>query len=102
MNLNRTLHLFYWINEYVILHHSTYFSEFNNSFLRNDYVLDLMKLNNIIGRFELYLKEKKDKENCVYMIEWFKREMNNCNFDYDEFMEWAEDKENNKLDSNGQ
>jgi uncharacterized protein YsxB (DUF464 family) len=97
MNLNKTLRLFTWINEYVMLHHSSYFSESNNIYLKQDYVLDLMKLNNIIGRFELYLKDKKDKENCVYMVEWFKREMNNCHFDYDDFIEWAEEQESNKV-----
>jgi hypothetical protein len=50
-----------------------------------------MKLNNIIGRLELYVNDKKDKESAVYMVEWFKKEMDARDFDYDDFMEWAED-----------
>jgi hypothetical protein len=41
-----------------------------------------MKLNNIIGRLELYVNDKKDKESAVYMVEWFKREMDARDFDY--------------------
>lgn len=93
MNLKKTLRLFYWVNEYVILHFSYIDSTKNNIVLKREYILDLCKLNNIIGRFELYLNDKKDKENCIYMVEWFKREMNNRDFDYDEFMTWAEEQE---------
>lgn len=34
---------------------------------------------------------KKDKENGIYMIEWFKKEMYETNLDYDNFIEWAEE-----------
>lgn len=92
------LRLFYWINEYVLLHFSYHDSEFKEIVLKRDYVLDLMKFNNIIGRFELYLNDKKDKENCVYMVYWFKREMESRFYDYEEFIEWAEEQERNKED----
>lgn len=98
MNLPKMLRLFYWINEYILTHYSYHDSQKLQWVLKRDYVLDLMKFNNIIGRFELYLNDKKDKENCVYMVEWFKREMDNRDFDYDEFIEWAEEQENNKED----
>ena len=40
---------------------------------------------------ELYVNEKKDKENGVYMVEWFKKEMYDTDWDYYDFMEWAEE-----------
>jgi hypothetical protein len=59
-----------------------------------------MKLNNIIGRLELYVNDKKDKENGVYMIYWFKKEMYDMDWDYDDFIEWAEQYSQNKLSEN--
>jgi len=91
MNLVKTLRLFCYINDYVLLKYSNIDSTRNKIVLDRNYVTDLMKLNNIIGRLELYLNDKKDKESAVYMIEWFKREMYARYFDYDGFMEWAED-----------
>ncbi len=91
MNLVKTLRLFCYINDYVLLKYSNIDSTRNKIVLDRNYVIDLMKLNNIIGRLELYLNDKKDKESAVYMIEWFKREMYERYFDYDGFMEWAED-----------
>jgi len=91
MNLVKTLRLFCYINDYVLLKYSNIDSTRNKIVLDRNYVTDLMKLNNIIGRLELYLNDKKDKESAVYMIEWFKREMYERYFDYDGFMEWAED-----------
>lgn len=100
MNLKKTLRLFYWINEYVLLHFSYIDGTKNNIVLTSEYILDLVKLNNIIGRFELYLNDKKDKENCVYMVEWFKREMEKRDLDYNEFMTWAEEQEREKISEN--
>ena len=91
MNLVKTLRLFYFINDYVLLKYSNIDSTRNKIVLDRNYVTDLMKLNNIIGRLELYLNDKKDKESAVYMVEWFKREMDARDFSYDDFMEWAED-----------
>lgn len=96
MNLPKMLRLFYWINEYILLHYADY--QKHSWVLKRDYVVHLAQFNNIIGRFELYLNDKKDKENCVYMVEWFKREMDNRDFDYDEFIAWAEEQERNKED----
>ena len=44
---------------------------------------------------ELYVTDKKDKENAVYMLEWFKKEMDARDYIYDDFIEWAEEQENN-------
>ena len=38
---------------------------------------------------ELYVTDKKDKENAVYMLEWFKKEMDARDYIYDDFIEWA-------------
>lgn len=94
MNLKKTLSLFYWINDYVIFKFSNYDNVWNEIVLKKKYVSDLSKLNNIIGRLELYINDKKDKENAVYMVEWFKKEMEARDFIYDDFMEWAEEQEN--------
>jgi hypothetical protein len=91
MNLVKTLRLFYYINDYVLLKFSNIDSLRNKIILDRNYVVDLMKLNNIIGRLELYINDKKDKESAVYMVEWFKREMDIRDFDYEDFMEWAEE-----------
>jgi hypothetical protein len=91
MNLVKTLRLFTYINEYVLLNFSEFDSTRNKIVLDRNYVVDLMKLNNIIGRLELYINDKKDKESAVYMVEWFKREMDARDFNYDNFIEWAEE-----------
>lgn len=91
MNLVKMLRLFTYINEYVLLNFSEFDSTRNRIVLDRNYVIDLMKLNNIIGRLELYINDKKDKESAVYMVEWFKREMYARDFDFDNFIEWAED-----------
>jgi hypothetical protein len=59
-----------------------------------------MKLNNIIGRMEIYVNEKKDKESGVYMVEWFKKEMYATDWDYDDFMLWAEEYSKNQINEN--
>jgi len=100
MNLVKTLRLFYFINDYVLLKYSNIDSTRNKIVLDRNYVTDLMKLNNIIGRLELYLNDKKDKESAVYMVEWFKREMDARDFNYDNFIEWAEEHiKNNTLEN---
>ena len=91
MNLKKSLRLFHLINDYVLLKYSDIDTTRNIIVLDRSRVIDLMKLNNIIGRLELYVNDKKDKESAVYMVEWFKREMDARDFDYDNFMEWAED-----------
>jgi hypothetical protein len=63
-------------------------------------VIDLMKLNNIIGRMEIYVNDKEDKENSVYMVEWFKKEMYETDWDYDDFILWAEEYSNNQINDN--
>ena len=93
MNLTKTLHLFYWINDYVFQKFSNYDNYWNEIVLKKQYVSDLAKLNNIIGRLELYIVDRKDKENAVYMVEWFKNEMEARDFDYEDFIEWAEEQQ---------
>ena len=93
MNLTKTLHLFYWINDYVFQNFSNYDNYWNEIVLKKQYVSDLAKLNNIIGRLELYIVDRKDKENAVYMVEWFKNEMEARDFDYEDFIEWAEEQQ---------
>jgi hypothetical protein len=93
MNLTKMLRLFYWINDYIILKFSNYDRTWNEIVLKQKYVSDLAKLNNIIGRLELYIVDKKDKENAVYMVEWFKKEMEARDFIYEDFIEWAEEQQ---------
>jgi hypothetical protein len=85
--------LYYWINDYIIHQFSNFDSVWNEIVLKKKYVSDLSKLNNIIGRLELYVMDKKDKENAVYMVEWFKKEMESRDFIYEDFIEWAEEQE---------
>jgi hypothetical protein len=93
MNLNHTLRLFYWVNEYVLLKYSHY-NDRHNIVLKREYVLDLVRLNKIIAKLEFYVKDVKDKENAVYMVLLFEREMNDTDFlFYDDFMDWAREKE---------
>ena len=96
MNLVKMLRLFSMINDYVLLKYSDFDSSRNKIILDREYVVDLMKLNNIIGRMELYVNDKKDKESGVYMVEWFKKEMYATDWDYDSFIEWAEEYSNNQ------
>ena len=91
------LRLFHLINDYVLLKYSNYDSSRNKIILDREYVIDLMKLNNIIGRMELYVNDKKDKESGVYMVEWFKKEMYATDWDYDSFIERAEEYSNNQV-----
>jgi len=91
------LRLFSMINDYVLLKYSDFDSSRNKIILDREYVIDLMKLNNIIGRMELYVNDKKDKESGVYMVEWFKKEMYATDWDYDSFIEWAEEYSNNQV-----
>ena len=93
MNLTKTLHLLNWINDYVFHNFSNYDNYWNEIVLKKQYVSDLAKLNNIIGRLELYIVDRKDKENAVYMVEWFKKEMEARDLDYDNFIEWAEEQQ---------
>jgi hypothetical protein len=91
MNLVKMLRLFYWINDYIFCKFSSYDSQLDEWVLKQKYVSDLAKLNNIIGRLELYINDKKDKENAIYMIEWFKKEMEERDFMFDDFIEWSEE-----------
>jgi hypothetical protein len=91
MNLVKTLRLLNYINDYVLLKFSNIDSTRNKIILDRNYVIDLMQLNNILGRLELYINDKKDKESAVYMIEWFRHEMDSRDFDYDDFIDWAEE-----------
>ena len=100
MNLVKMLRLFSMINDYVLLKYSDFDSSRNKIILDREYVIDLMKLNNIIGRMELYVNDKKDKENGVYMVEWFKKEMYSTSWDYDSFIVWAEEYSNNQVNEN--
>jgi formamidopyrimidine-DNA glycosylase len=93
MNLTKTLQLYYWINDYIIHQFSNFDNVWNEIVLKKKYVSDLAKLNNIIGRLEIYIVDKKDKENGVYMVEWFKKEMESRDFIYEDFIEWAEEQE---------
>jgi hypothetical protein len=97
MNLTKTLHLFYWINKYIVFKFSNYDNVWNEIVLKEKYVSDIAKFNNIIGRLELYIVDRKDKENAVYMVEWFKREMDSRDYIYEDFIEWAEEQQ--KLES---
>lgn len=87
----------YWINQYIIYKFSNYDNVWNEIVLKKNYVSDIAKFNNIIGRLELYIVDKKDKENAVYMVEWFKKEMDARDYNYDDFIEWAEEQQ--KLES---
>ena len=91
MNLVKILQLYHCINDYFLLKYSSFDNTKNKIVLERDYVIDLMKFNRIIGKMEIYVNEKKDKENGIYMVEWFKKEMYDTNLDYDDFMEWAEE-----------
>jgi hypothetical protein len=97
MNLTKTLHLFYWINKYIVFKFSNYDNVWNEIVLKEKYISDIAKFNNIIGRLELYIVDRKDKENAVYMVEWFKREMDARDYTYEDFIEWAEEQQ--KLNS---
>lgn len=85
------IQLYHCINDYFLLQYSSIDNTTNKIVLQRDFVIDLMKFNRIIGKMEIYVNEKKDKENGVYMVEWFKKEMYDNNFDYDRFIEWAEE-----------
>jgi hypothetical protein len=99
MNLTKQLRLFYWINDYILLKFSNYNDECNDWVLKKSFISDIAKFNNILGRLELYINDKKDKENAVYMVEWFKKEMDERDYMYDDFLEWAEEQENNQNDN---
>jgi hypothetical protein len=100
MNLIKTLNLLKLINDYVLLKYSNIDTNRNKIVLDRHYVVDLMKLNNLIGRLELYLYDKKDKESAVYILEWFKNEMYSRDFDYDDFIDWAEEFSKNQTTEN--
>ncbi len=87
----------YWVNQYIIFKFSNYDNVWNEIVLKEKYVSDIAKFNNIIGRLELYIVDRKDKENAVYMVEWFKREMDARDYTYEDFIEWAEEQQ--KLES---
>ena len=100
MNLKKLLRLFHFINDYVLLKYSNTDSERMVIVLDRNRVINLMKLNNIIGRMEIYVNEKKDKESGVYMVEWFKKEMYATDWDYDDFILWAEEYSKNQINDN--
>lgn len=100
MNLKKRLKLFYFINDYIICKYSHYDNTIDKISLTKDYIDDLAKFNNIIGRLELYINDKKDKENAIYMIEWFEKEMEERDYMYDDFIQWAENELKNE--QNGQ
>ena len=87
MNLVKMLRLLQWINEYISLKYCVYDSYWNKWVINKSYISDLAKFNNIIGRMELYVTDKKDKENAVYMLEWFKKEMDARDYIYDDFID---------------
>lgn len=100
MNLKKSLRLFHLINDYVLLKYSDIDTTRNVIVLDRSRVIDLMKLNNIIGRMEIYVNEKEDKESGVYMVEWFKKEMYATDWDYDDFILWAEEYSKNQINDN--
>ena len=83
----------YRVNQYIIFKFSNYDNVWNEIVLKKNYVSDIAKFNNIIGRLELYIVDRKDKENAVYMVEWFKKEMDARDYNYDDFIEWAEEQQ---------
>jgi len=93
MNLKKTLKLFYWINEYILCKYAISDNNKNDWSLTSNYINDIAKFNNIIGRLELYINVIKDKENAVYMVEWFEREMEERDYMFEDFISWAEEKE---------
>jgi hypothetical protein len=101
MNLKKTLKLFYWINDYIIYKYSVCDSKNDGWVLNTSYINDLSKFNNIIGRLEIYINVIVDKENAVYMIEWFEREMESRDYMFDDFMDWAEEQEKLTKENNG-
>jgi hypothetical protein len=101
MKLKKTLKLFYWINDYIIYKYSVCDSQNGGWVLNTSYINDLSKFNNIIGRLEIYINVIVDKENAVYMIEWFEREMESRDYMFDDFMDWAEEQEKLSLEDNG-
>ena len=100
MNLKKILRLFHLINDYVLLKYSDIDTSRNVIYLDRNRVINLMKLNNIIGRMEIYINDKEDKESGIYMIEWFKKEMYLVDWDYDDFIKWAEEYSNNQINEN--
>jgi hypothetical protein len=100
MNLKKMLRLFHLINDYVLLKYSDIDTARNIIFLDRNRVVNLMKLNNIIGRMEIYVNEREDKENSIYMVEWFKKEMYLVDWDYDDFIKWAEEYSINQMNDN--
>jgi len=102
MKLKKTLKLFYWINDYIIYKYSVCDSKNGGWVLNTSYINDLYKFNNIIGRLEIYINVIVDKENAVYMIEWFEREMESRDYMFDDFMDWAEEQEKLSLEDNGE
>jgi hypothetical protein len=101
MKLKKTLKLFYWINDYIICKYSISDSKSDGWVLNTSYINDLSKFNNIIGRLEIYINVIVDKENAVYMIEWFEREMESRDYMFDDFMDWAEEQEKLSTENNG-
>ena len=67
-------------------------SKNEKSSLTKDYVSDIVKLSNILGRLEVYLLDKKDLENAHYICKWFEKEFED-EYSMEDFKDWLNDNE---------
>ena len=76
-------------DEYIWANYS-YTNKNEKSSLTKDYVSDIVKLSNILGRLEVYLLDKKDLENAHYICKWFEKEFED-EYSMEDFQEWLND-----------
>jgi len=59
--------------------------------LNKEDLFNISHLAKIIGKLEVYLKDRKDVEQAYYACKWFETEFENCDYCLREFREWLAD-----------
>jgi len=67
-----------------------YVNKNEKSSLTKDFVSDIAKLSNILGRLEVYLLDKKDIETADLICKWFEQEFED-EYSMEDFKDWLND-----------
>jgi len=76
-------------DEYIWANYS-YINKNEKSSLTKEYINDIVKLSNILGRLEVYLLDKKDIQTADLICKWFEKEFED-EYSMEDFKDWLND-----------
>jgi hypothetical protein len=78
-------------DEYIWANYS-YINKNEKSSLTKEYINDIVKLSNILGRLEVYLLDKQDIQTADLICKWFEKEFED-EYSMEDFKDWLNDNE---------